>query len=319
MKSKEELKRFFENGDIPKQEEFWEWLESYFHKDEKIPTNKIDYDFTKKADLVDGKVPASQLPNYEHNVLNYLPLTGGIVTGNTFIKPRLAIQRTTDNSDFIAINAGVNKAVVKNPENPSEENVFIGWFKSSDLPTIGNAPYCQLNHSNARMALRTGIETRPDCTLTVYGRGYIDNVVTNTHGTSQDWKQAFEWGNHADAGYTTQSWVDSQSYTTFSFVEEKINELVIEIPNPDHFINAKNKFITVLITDDIQNEIIEWEALYPQQYISVVNISNKEITLNLQGKTFDKIESKETSEYYIDKERRLIKKGNYKESVILIH
>lgn len=67
MKSKEELKRFFENGDIPKQEEFWEWQESYWHKDEKILADKIDYDFSKKADLVNGKVPAYQLPDTTTN------------------------------------------------------------------------------------------------------------------------------------------------------------------------------------------------------------------------------------------------------------
>lgn len=51
MKTKEELKKYFENGDIPKQEEFWEWQESYWHKDEKLPLEKVDYDFSKKADV----------------------------------------------------------------------------------------------------------------------------------------------------------------------------------------------------------------------------------------------------------------------------
>jgi hypothetical protein len=37
MKSKEELKKLFENGDKPTQEEFWEWQDSYWHKDEKLP------------------------------------------------------------------------------------------------------------------------------------------------------------------------------------------------------------------------------------------------------------------------------------------
>lgn len=41
MKTKQELKQYFENGDIPKQEEFWEWQESYWHKDEKIPQDNI--------------------------------------------------------------------------------------------------------------------------------------------------------------------------------------------------------------------------------------------------------------------------------------
>ncbi|GEJ47981.1 hypothetical protein [Chryseobacterium sp. ON_d1] len=41
MKTKQELKKYFENGDIPVQEEFWEWQESYWHKDEKIDMQKV--------------------------------------------------------------------------------------------------------------------------------------------------------------------------------------------------------------------------------------------------------------------------------------
>lgn len=204
MEKKEKFNPDF-NKDIAKSDWFWNYMEDYWHKNREFPES-VENHLNRKADLVNGKVPASQLPNY-------LPLTGGIVTGNTFIKPRLAIQRTTDNSDFIVINAGLNKAVVKNPDNPSEENVFIGWFKSGDFPTVGNAPYCQLNHSNARMALRGGVNERPDCTLTVNGKGYIDNVVTNTHGTSQDWKQAYNWGNHDSAGYLKVRGAHQDAYT----------------------------------------------------------------------------------------------------------
>ncbi|MEJ5051120.1 M14 family metallopeptidase [Chryseobacterium culicis] len=42
MKTKQELKLYFENGDIPKQEDFWEWQDSYWHKDEMIPLNQIE-------------------------------------------------------------------------------------------------------------------------------------------------------------------------------------------------------------------------------------------------------------------------------------
>ncbi len=51
MKTKEELKKYFENGDIPVQEEFWEWHDSYWHKDEKIPADQLDYDLSQKADV----------------------------------------------------------------------------------------------------------------------------------------------------------------------------------------------------------------------------------------------------------------------------
>lgn len=71
MKTKQELKLYFENGDIPKQEEFWDWQDSYWHKEEKIPLDKLAYDFSQKADLVGGLVPASQLPSYVDDVLEF--------------------------------------------------------------------------------------------------------------------------------------------------------------------------------------------------------------------------------------------------------
>ena len=41
MKTKEELKLYFENGDKPTQDHFWQWQDSYWHKDEKIDMTKI--------------------------------------------------------------------------------------------------------------------------------------------------------------------------------------------------------------------------------------------------------------------------------------
>lgn len=42
MKTKEELKLYFENGDIPRQEDFWAWQDSYWHKNEKLDKNLLD-------------------------------------------------------------------------------------------------------------------------------------------------------------------------------------------------------------------------------------------------------------------------------------
>ncbi|MFP3596526.1 hypothetical protein [Chryseobacterium sp. SIMBA_029] len=71
MKSKDELKQLFENGDKPIQEHFWDWQDSYWHKEEKLPLEQINYDFSQKADLVGGKIPASQLPSYVDDILEF--------------------------------------------------------------------------------------------------------------------------------------------------------------------------------------------------------------------------------------------------------
>lgn len=42
MKTKEELKLYFENGDKPTQENFWALMDSYWHKEEKISESFIE-------------------------------------------------------------------------------------------------------------------------------------------------------------------------------------------------------------------------------------------------------------------------------------
>lgn len=42
MKTKEELRKLFENGDKPTQEHFWNWMDAYWHKEEKIPQDSIE-------------------------------------------------------------------------------------------------------------------------------------------------------------------------------------------------------------------------------------------------------------------------------------
>ncbi len=42
MTAKNILKKWFANFKKPMQEQFWAWLDSYWHKDEKIPTKNIE-------------------------------------------------------------------------------------------------------------------------------------------------------------------------------------------------------------------------------------------------------------------------------------
>lgn len=59
------LKEWYRNLKKPPQEQFWGWLDSYWHKAEEITMDAIAglvSALSKKADLVDGKVPEEQLP-----------------------------------------------------------------------------------------------------------------------------------------------------------------------------------------------------------------------------------------------------------------
>lgn len=43
MKTKEELKLNFKNGNKPTQEQFWQWMDSYWHKEEKITEDSLGF------------------------------------------------------------------------------------------------------------------------------------------------------------------------------------------------------------------------------------------------------------------------------------
>ncbi|MGM1430199.1 hypothetical protein ACS126_13140 [Sphingobacterium lactis] len=57
MTSKEELKKLFENGDVPSQENFWEWMDSYWHKEENIELSKLEYSNSRPTTFQVGGVP----------------------------------------------------------------------------------------------------------------------------------------------------------------------------------------------------------------------------------------------------------------------
>lgn len=52
MTTKEKLKLYFEKGDYPTQNQFWEWMDSYWHKEEKIPQDSVET-FEKVIPLFD--------------------------------------------------------------------------------------------------------------------------------------------------------------------------------------------------------------------------------------------------------------------------
>lgn len=59
------IKEWFRNFKKPNQDQFWAWLDSFRHKDDKIPmadVENLNSTLSKKADLVNGLVPESQLP-----------------------------------------------------------------------------------------------------------------------------------------------------------------------------------------------------------------------------------------------------------------
>lgn len=63
--TRDQIKVWFQNLKKPPQEHFWTWLDSFWHKEDKIPQSAVEnltIDLQKKADLVNGVVPEEQLP-----------------------------------------------------------------------------------------------------------------------------------------------------------------------------------------------------------------------------------------------------------------
>jgi hypothetical protein len=82
MKTKQELKQYFENGDIPVQEEFWEWQNSYWHKDEKLPLSNIDYDFAKKADVNASNLSTQNAQQWKDKIETQTSIQNPELNGN---------------------------------------------------------------------------------------------------------------------------------------------------------------------------------------------------------------------------------------------
>jgi len=57
MTTKEELKALFKNGDVPGQEQFWTWMDSYWHKEEPIEATSTLYSNPRPTQYEVGGVP----------------------------------------------------------------------------------------------------------------------------------------------------------------------------------------------------------------------------------------------------------------------
>ncbi|MGR3791550.1 hypothetical protein [Flavobacterium columnare] len=93
MTAIETIKNWFKTGSKPTQEQFWAWMESYWHKSEKIPINQIDgieqvYQTINQLSQQNPRiVPVGQLqifkvaPNANNNVLESGDFVVGFVEG----------------------------------------------------------------------------------------------------------------------------------------------------------------------------------------------------------------------------------------------
>lgn len=111
MKTKEELKLLFENGDKPVQEDFWALLDSYWHKDEKLTLDSIE--------SVEKVVPI---------------ITDGVISGNTL---SVTIPKNVKKIKQGAFQySGMNYQITEVNFNEGLEEIGQGAFGSQNIKKI---------------------------------------------------------------------------------------------------------------------------------------------------------------------------------------
>ncbi|MGG5209129.1 hypothetical protein ACQWU4_09270 [Chryseobacterium sp. MIQD13] len=189
MKTKQELKQFFENGDIPNQEQFWEWQDSYWHKDEKIPSDKLDYDFSKKADLVNGQVPASQLPSYVDDVLEFasqteLPSTGE--PGKIYITTDNNKQYRWSGSSYAQMLSSESQDLNSIVSNGNYAPRFISFIPENVQNTTEGSRHSALGANSATYSFFFGNMNPAHTGIynTSFGYNSLPNITTGQYNTA---------------------------------------------------------------------------------------------------------------------------------------
>jgi hypothetical protein len=147
MKTKEELKLYFENGDIPRQEDFWEWQNSYWHKDEKI-------DMTKIAGLENG------LPRF-NDFYAEIDETGNASLAHLSVKRVFIKAGTLSIPDMFLSNTGISEVSVPNSVTKIGKEAFSNnLIKSISLPaqvkTISESAFS--NNQITTLSLSEGLK-----------------------------------------------------------------------------------------------------------------------------------------------------------------
>ncbi len=108
MRKREELKLLFKNRIIPDQEDFWEWMDSYWHKEDDIPTDNINIDVSSKADKNAGNITAENAINWKQKLgITEIP-TQLKVDGGLGFSTSTLLNGYTQNGKNIIVNNGAN-------------------------------------------------------------------------------------------------------------------------------------------------------------------------------------------------------------------
>lgn len=175
------------NENTPISGEFWDWMQSYWHSNRDFPPAHPDW--RKKADLVNGKVPAGQLPSYVDDVLefdSYLSLPQPGEKGKIYITTKDNKQFRWGGSAYIEIGSGEKVG----------SKIINGSYNANDLSTnsitygysVANAPSTVGAHSFSILNLDT---TNPDYKMQLGFDGDTNEMFSRikSNGNWTDWSK----------------------------------------------------------------------------------------------------------------------------------
>lgn len=186
-------------------------------------------------------------------------------------------------------------------------NIWGSWNKIYHSGNFNPLDYAPNTHTHTFSSL-----TSKPTTLAGYG---ITDAISVSHpvngisGTQiNNWNSAFGWGNHAASGYASTD-----------FVNESIEQVTTEHINPDYPVLAERKISIIIITEEFGQEYLELERdLIPERQITITNLAPFDIDVRREDHSIDRVLTGETTEYYITSEKRLVKKGSYRNASLLV-
>ncbi|WP_312286752.1 hypothetical protein [Chryseobacterium gleum] len=201
MRTKQELKQYFENGDIPVQEEFWEWQESYWHKDEKIPADKLDFDPTQKADVTASNLTPQNAQLWKDKIETQTSIQAPQLNGNVltvFYTGENGVQqsKSVDLSSLVTRDISIENAVYDASQNiititQNDGSAFhINLSEFSIIPTTNSEGSVTLSQEGqekltVKKVAITGSYNDLSDKPALSGSDNLQNVVDRGNGTTK--------------------------------------------------------------------------------------------------------------------------------------
>ncbi|MDQ1160171.1 hypothetical protein QE422_000539 [Chryseobacterium sp. SORGH_AS 447] len=280
------------NENTPISGQFWDWMQSYWHTNRDFPPAHPDW--RKKADLVDGKVPAGQLPSYVDDVLEFssyadLPQSGE--KGKIYITTKDNKQFRWGGSAYIEINSGENVMTLNTEQSISGRKYFVTsngsdilnqklWLRSFDGSNPA-AVYYKDGYGSGALGF-DGDEFR------LTNVGISAYAYLNTKGIKKD-RSSDDYfltggGGHLDSRTKEDSWFhSSRDFSKGTLIETDVD---YSVEYGDQFLLEMkgNMYFDRLPLDAKIQGYIYYGTIIAQSGYSTVSDFNYVIALNFNGK-----------------------------------